>query len=59
MICPKCQLTAEPMSIYSQEEDNEGDNLLYITWECSKCKGVVDTIYELISLVGPEIEEQK
>ncbi len=60
MICPKCQLTAEPMTIFSQEEDNEvgsqDENNLYISWECVKCKGIVDTVYRLISIVGPETQ---
>jgi len=44
------------MTIYSQEEDNEGQNNLYISWECSKCKGIIDTVYKLTSVVGPEHE---
>ena len=56
MICPRCQLTAEPMTIFSQEEDNEGGETLYIVWECQTCKGTVDTIYQIISMVGPEVQ---
>ena len=50
MICPKCQLGAEPMIVEDRQEDSEGTTNIYITWNCVKCDLTLDALYELVSL---------
>ena len=56
----KCSRCNKEMKILSKYENNEDviHTELCISWECSKCDGVVDAYYHLISTVGPEIEQK-
>jgi len=58
MICPKCQLKADPMIVEERQEDNEGGNFLYHTMVCARCDLRLDATYELIGLKDYYTQEE-